>query len=621
MLFPGPYTANNALVLNDARHTYNIPEFPDVGNPIPKRSHATFWNAGPIHGAVRRLQIQPSHPQALAMLTHMNSDIAALNRRKNYDQICGQFPIQYLLQYYEMAQDFRKTYRESSDSDRKKEIAVLFENVYEATVDFCKDHRFPDWWAWQYADITKEPRWLSQDAPGHEPDPDDESDGDEDMEMVQAMSHLTLSREPILAQRSVAENTLFLVQESSGMHVWKSAELDPDTSLDRIPKIEAPSKQFKAEHRHRYKGLRWIAMTEDNAVIPGIGQFPTISVMVEWTGDLEDTIMWRSHLNQIVKPDQVDKDVYRFLPYRKKIQYDGRDVYIMALTPEGLSNGEDKAEDKIKRDRRKTAKAARSVPPPPPAEFPPVDFNQAGSQAQLPAGFAQSFPQLAYTQTMQPPYTQPMQPAYTQPMQPPYTQPMQPPYNQPMQPPYNQPMQPAYTQPVQPGGSQGQFATGFAQQNSAQPGATQPMQPGLVQSGFTQAGSAPFMQPAFGQTSFSQPGIPPVGFGQGAGQPGVRQPAFAQGAPQPPVAQGAPQPPIAQGAPQPPVAQGAPQPPVAAPGLPPTAPAQSAGQPGVPSQENLQAMINNIVQQALQQALQQPSLPQTAQPRPQPVAA
>jgi len=67
----------------------------------------------------------------------------------------------------------------------------------------------------------------------------------------------------------------------------------------------------------------WIAMSVDAAITVGAGPYPRISVMVEWLGDLEDTLMTRSDLIRVAGKARVEQDLQNQLPYRKKIEYEG----------------------------------------------------------------------------------------------------------------------------------------------------------------------------------------------------------------------------------------------------------------------------------------------------------
>ena len=176
----------------------------------------------------------------------------------------------------------------------------------------------------------------------------------------EALKMLTLDGEPIISKRQVSKTFQFLVEETSGLYVWKSAQLCDDLEPEDIPSVEKPTKEFIAQYKHRYKSMCWIAMSIDDVVTSGAGQYPRISVMVEWLGDLEDTLMTRSDLIRIAGQARVDRDLQSHLPYRKMIVFEGRQVFMMSQTESGLLNGEMKAMQRIKNDQFKAAKANQS---------------------------------------------------------------------------------------------------------------------------------------------------------------------------------------------------------------------------------------------------------------------
>jgi hypothetical protein len=335
-----------------------------------------------------------------------------------------------------------------------------------------------------------------------------ESANNGDTGTAEAMNKLTLDGEPIESKRQVFKTFQFLVEEKSGLHVWKSAQLCGDLKPEDIPSVEKPTKEFVAQHKHRYKSMRWIAMSIDDAVISGAGQYPRISVMVEWLGDLEDTLMWRSDLNKIAGQARVDQDLQSHLPCRKMIEFEGRKVFIRSQTEAGLLNGEMKAMQRIKNDQFKAAKAAQYTVGQP-------GFSQPGI---VQPGIVQ--PGIAQPGIVQPGIAQPgiAQPGVTQ------TGAAQAGF-----------VQPGITQPgfVQPGFVQPGFVQpGFVQPAVTQTGAAQPgfVQPGIIQPGVTQAGFVQpgFVQPGVAQPAVSQPAVPQAGVTQpGAAQPGVTQPGAA----------------------------------------------------------------------------------------------
>jgi hypothetical protein len=488
-------------VLNDARDKFDLSTVTPEETERPKRSHKTFWDTTPFVGSVRRLQIDPSNQKALAFVEKVNSDIEAHNKEKGYNPGRGKFPLKYLQDKYQSTQALRTTYKDTTDPERKKELAAIFEALCVATQEFCEDHGLPETWAWQYADINKEPPWLSEaeepqsnsatdtgngggtesgtdnangtgiepstgnggtesatgnatgtdagSGPGNGEDSEMSNTGDPsagtgsaengDTGITGAIDKLTLDGEPIKSKRQVFKTFQFLVEEKSGLHVWKSAQLCGDLKPEDIPSVGKPTKEFIAQHKHRYKSMRWIAMSVDDAITSGAGQYPRISVMVEWLGDLEDTLLSRSDLIKIAGQARIDQDLPNHLPYRKMIEFEGRKVFIMSQTEAGLFNGEMKAMQRIKNDQFKAVKAAQ---------------------------FTVGQPGLA-----------------------------------------------------QPGATQ----TGIAQPGFVQPGF---VQPGFVQPGVTQPG---FVQPGVAQPAVSQPGVPQAGITQpGVAQPGVTQTGAGQ---------------------------------------------------------------------------------------------
>ena len=103
-----------------------------------------------------------------------------------------------------------------------------------------------------------------------------------DTAMNEAMHKLTLDGEPIEAKRKFFKSFQSLITDKSGLHVWKSAKIHPNLDLDTITSAERPTKEFITQHKHRYKSMRWIAISVDDAITSGTGQHPRISVMVKW---------------------------------------------------------------------------------------------------------------------------------------------------------------------------------------------------------------------------------------------------------------------------------------------------------------------------------------------------
>ena len=197
--------------------------------------------------------------------------------------------------------------------------------------------------------------------------------------------------------------------------------------------------------------------------------------MVEWLGDLEDTLMSRSDFIKTAGQARVDQDLQNHLPCRKIIQFEGRKVFIMSQTEAGLLNGEMKATQRIENDQFKAAKAAQFTVGQP-------GFSQPGIAQ---AGLAQ--PGVTQTGVAQPGFFQPgvVQPGVVQPgvVQPGIVQPG-----------VTQPgiAQPAVSQPAVP-------QAGVIQPGVAQPGVIQPTQADMIPSSAVQAMIASAVQQAIQQ--------------------------------------------------------------------------------------------------------------------------
>lgn len=87
----------------------------------------------------------------------VNSSIEKHNKEKNYSLNLGTFPLKYFQDKYQDAQALRKTFKETSDLERKKELGANFKKIYDATQEFCNERHLPKTWAWEYADINEEP--------------------------------------------------------------------------------------------------------------------------------------------------------------------------------------------------------------------------------------------------------------------------------------------------------------------------------------------------------------------------------------------------------------------------------------------------------------------------------
>jgi len=224
---------------------------------------------------------------------------------------------------------------------------------------------------------------------------DAKSANNSDTKISEVMNKLTLNGEPIIFKRKIFKNFQFLIEKKSELHVWKSMKVPPNLDLNTVTFIEKPTKEFIAQHKHRYKSMRWIAMSINDVITTSAGQYLRISVMVKWVRDLKDTLMSRSDLIRVADQARVDQDLQNYLSYRKMIEFEERKIFIMSQTDAELLNEEMKTMQRIKNDQFKAAKAAQTT-------FAQSAFAQSG--------FAQpEFVQPAFAQSefAQPEFVQP----------------------------------------------------------------------------------------------------------------------------------------------------------------------------------------------------------------------
>ena len=169
---------------------------------------------------------------------------------------------------------------------------------------------------------------------------------------------LTDDGEPIFAKRQVFKNFHFLIREHSGSYVWRSCE---EADPNNFGLVEKPTKEFTKNRKRQYKGILWLAMAVDKAIVYPICTYPQISIMAEWRDDAPPTLMWRGELNKIAGKEKVDKDMRASLPFVENGIHLGRKYVVMSETQFGLDQGKRKAEDKINDDERRGTMAQASV--------------------------------------------------------------------------------------------------------------------------------------------------------------------------------------------------------------------------------------------------------------------
>ena len=164
--------------------------------------------------------------------------------------------------------------------------------------------------------------------------------------------------EPIFAKRHVFKNFHFLIREQSGSYVWRSCE---EADEEKIGLVVKPTKEFIKDRKRQYKGMLWVAMAVDKAIVYPICPYPQISIMAEWRDGAPPTLMWRGELNKIAGKERVDKDLLRSLPFRDEGVHQGRKYVVASETEVGLDLGKAKAIAQINKENQLGVMAQASV--------------------------------------------------------------------------------------------------------------------------------------------------------------------------------------------------------------------------------------------------------------------
>ncbi len=208
--------------------------------------------------------------------------------------------------------------------------------------------------------------------------------------MSEVMNKLTLNGESIKSKRKLFKNFQFLIEKKSELHVWKSTKVSVNLDLNTITFIEKSTKEFIAQHKHRYKSMRWIVMSTDDAITMSAEIYSCISVMIEWLKDLEDTLMSRSDLIRVADQARVDQDLQNHLSFCKMIDFEEWKIFILSQTEAELLNGKMKTMQRIKNDQFKATKAAQITVAQPGFSQPGIVQPELTQQDVAQSGFAQS---------------------------------------------------------------------------------------------------------------------------------------------------------------------------------------------------------------------------------------
>ncbi|KAL9125159.1 MAG: hypothetical protein Q9217_005591 [Psora testacea] len=281
-------------ILNNARDKFDISIItPEVATERPKRSHKTYWDSTPFIATVRRLQIDPSNEKAIAFIETVNRDIEIHNDKYQSTQVLRTTHKNATdpEQKKELTAVFKALCIATQEFCKERGFpetwAWQYENINEEPAWLSEAEGS------QSNSITGTGNGASTGpgsgtgpvagtgtATGNGNDagsgsgsgsgpgsgPGSVSDNHDDTEMRdagdppavaesannsdtgigEAMDKLTLDGEPIKAKRTFFNDFQYLVQEKSGLYMWKLAGVPPNLERKTIKTSEKLTKEFIA---------------------------------------------------------------------------------------------------------------------------------------------------------------------------------------------------------------------------------------------------------------------------------------------------------------------------------------------------------------------------------------
>lgn len=185
-------------------------------------------------------------------------------------------------------------------------------------------------------------------------------------------SALTVRNEIILAKRKVYKTTQYLIQKSDGQKEWQTEDMCGPRHADHLELLVKKDRPFLKERKGKYKGLLWIALAFDGAILIGAGSYPPVAMMVTWLDNAPDCMLWRSDVIQVASADRIERDMEDFLPYSRLVQFEGRKIFIKSQTESGLAAGQHKAFSKIMKEDNKLVRSMGTPRPFAQQPAPPV---------------------------------------------------------------------------------------------------------------------------------------------------------------------------------------------------------------------------------------------------------
>jgi len=424
--------------LNQAKSILNLDvvEEGEFGQ-MPDTYHTDKWANMYYSLAIDGLQIDPNNRHYQYAIEKMNQEIETENRKRqgeNWEPLRGVFPLRYLQAQYRIASELRDQISARENGIDIDPVVTDYNNHYGHVALFCHERGYPDDWKITCEDPNQRPLktdQLKEAEKVYKKDAENQLRADiygrqaesqlgnrgfgqqfgagqqqqglpADMSLDEAA--LTVRNEIVLAKRRVYKTTQYLIQKGDGQHEWQTADICGARNTEGLDLLKEFDSAWIKERKHKYKGLRWVALAVDGAITIGIGAHPPVSMMVEWLDDRPDTLMWRSDILQLCSAERVDRDMHEKLPYSKYTAFEGRKLYIMAATESGLIAGQQKAINRIMKDDNKLMKSLTA-----PQAFPqlpaPAIFGQPNALDSAQYG-AQGLSQFGSGQYAPPPFGQ-----------------------------------------------------------------------------------------------------------------------------------------------------------------------------------------------------------------------
>lgn len=186
-----------------------------------------------FQASIRELQIDPSDNKAYNLIEMWNKDVEEKNEKEKQNPASGLFPLLYMLFTYRNAHALIDAYKNATDSQKKKELEVLYLTVQSSSEEFCRENGLPTSWAWQYKNIKKAPDSVSESnsssSPSLNSNPESSSGPgsgfQENFDMSDAMNTNTISAidQPEAMEHEVTDPKVTITRQDFFRKIYEEA--------------------------------------------------------------------------------------------------------------------------------------------------------------------------------------------------------------------------------------------------------------------------------------------------------------------------------------------------------------------------------------------------------------